>query len=548
MKITRTIEHDISPSELIDLFLADRGITDSASFLNPTSPKDLIFSDFFENKKEFEKNKKLTLKLLRDIKKSGRTIVVYCDYDADGITGGAILWETLNHLGFSVMPYIPDRKTEGYGFSKKGIDAVITKHDPALIISVDHGIVGHSQIEYAKEKGVKVIITDHHQKADTNPPAAYAIFHTSKLSGSGVSYFFSREIARELGADTDLLTHFESDFLALAAIGTIADLVPLVGPSRAVAKYGLAAFATVQKKGLKALLKECALDGKMIKTYEVGFMIAPRINAFGRLEHGMDALRLLCTKSLEKAVLLAKKANMINSLRQDLVKKACDEALEMVDPEASILIVAGDSWEEGIMGLIAGKIVQKYGKPAIVKAKNGTMYKASARAPEGYDLISFLRNSSDQYLSIGGHPGAAGFSIEVKKYKKFVTDLQKNAKKEFANVSDVGKTIDLQIPLSLATTELALLLETLEPFGMGHQSPLFMSVGRIVNKKLMGKNSTHMKLWIADDAGGALEVMHFNVEKKQSDDYSKDSEISFVYNLESNTWGGRTKAVGKIVV
>lgn len=548
MKIIRTIEHDASPEELVDLFLADRGITDKKSFLNPPHPKELEFSDFFENKKEFEKNKKLTIKLLADIKKSGRTIIVYCDYDADGITGGAILWETLNHLGFSVMPYIPDRKTEGYGFSIKGIDTIIKQHSPALIISVDHGIVGHEQIAYAKEKGIPVIITDHHQKADTSPPSAYSIFHTSKLSGSGVSYFFSREIARQLKGDKDLLNHFDSDFLALAAIGTIADLVPLVGPSRAVAKYGLAAFATIQKKGLKALLKECGLDEKVIKTYEVSFMIAPRINAFGRLEHGMDALRLLCTKSLEKAVILAKKANTINAQRQDLVKKACDQAMEMVDPSKSILIVAGDSWEEGIMGLIAGKIVQKYNKPAIVMAKNESTYKASARAPEGYDLISFLRNSSDQYLSIGGHPGAAGFSIAEEKLHTFVKKLQSRAKKDFVNIGETGKTVDLQIPLSLATTELAALFEALEPFGMGHQSPLFMSSGRIVNKKLMGKNSSHMKLWIVGDDGGALEVMHFNVEKKQSAGYSEGSEISFVYTLESNTYNGRTKAVGKIVV
>ncbi|MFS8160552.1 MAG: DHH family phosphoesterase, partial [Candidatus Roizmanbacteria bacterium] len=180
--ITRTITENLPPDKIVQYLLEDRGIS-VADFMHPPHPKALVFSDFFEDKKQFEKNMKKTIKLLKKIKEKQGMIIVYCDYDADGITGGAVLWQTLHHLGFSVMPYIPDRKTEGYGFSKLGIDTIVEKYDPSLIISVDHGIVGHESITYAKEKNIPIIVTDHHQKASTDPEDAFAIFHTATQSG-----------------------------------------------------------------------------------------------------------------------------------------------------------------------------------------------------------------------------------------------------------------------------------------------------------------------------------------------------------------------------
>jgi single-stranded-DNA-specific exonuclease len=286
LNIKRTVGKDVSTDKILAFLLKDRGITADQEFLNPPHPKDIDFSSFFPKSFNFDKKFEKVIELLQKIKEENRTIIVYTDYDADGITGGAILWETLHLLDLKVMPYVPDRKTEGYGFSEKGIDAVKEKYDPALIISVDHGIMGHEQISYAKSLGISVIVTDHHQKGETEPEAAFAIFHTDKLSGSGVSYFFSKKIFDSFPSPTTnyqlLTTNFSGDYLALASVGTIADLVPVVGASRSVVKYGLEAFAKTRRHGILHLLKQAQIADKEISPYEIGFIIAPRINAFGR--------------------------------------------------------------------------------------------------------------------------------------------------------------------------------------------------------------------------------------------------------------------------
>ena len=314
-------EAKVSPQQLLDFILKNRQIKNLKEFLNPKSPLKISLFDFDPKYKLYLIK---VIKLLKDIKKNQQMIVVYTDYDADGITGGAILWETLHLLGFKVMPYVPHRKFEGYGFSKKGINNVKKEFDPALIISVDHGITKVEEIKYAKSLGIKIIITDHHLKGDKIPKAE-AVFHIPTLSGSGVAYFFAKEIfnsfltsaveersGKTAEVNQSLANNFAIDYLALAAIGTIADLVPLVGPSRSLVKYGLDVFPIVKRFGIKHILKQAGIADKKITPYEVGFMIAPRINAIGRLEHAIDALRLLCTNDEKKAYELAHKIGNIN--------------------------------------------------------------------------------------------------------------------------------------------------------------------------------------------------------------------------------------------
>ncbi|MEK9169983.1 MAG: DHH family phosphoesterase, partial [Patescibacteria group bacterium] len=316
-----TFKHELKPDDkltndkIVNLILKSRNIKDLDQFLNPPSPLTRTLNDFGPYKKSFEK----VMKILKDIKEKNQMIVVYTDYDADGITGGAILWETLYLLGFKVMPYVPHRKLEGYGFSNIGIDNVKKQFDPALIISVDHGITKVEEIKYAAKLGIKIIVTDHHLKGDKIPNAE-AVFHIPALSGSGVAYFFAKEIfdalktpaveersGKTAGVNSSLANNFTTDYLALASIGTIADLVPLTGPSRSLVKYGLETFPKIKRFGIKHILKQAGIQDKKITPYEVGFMIAPRINAIGRLEHAIDALRLLCTNDEKKAYDLAHK-------------------------------------------------------------------------------------------------------------------------------------------------------------------------------------------------------------------------------------------------
>lgn len=543
-------KHEIKPEDkidadsLIELILKSRDIEGIKNFLSPPSPLDISIFDF---DKKYKVGFKKVIKVLKEIKDKDQMIVVYTDYDADGITGGAILWETLNLLGFKAMPYVPDRKTEGYGFSIKGINNIIKQFDPALVISVDHGITKDKEVAYAVSKGIKVIVTDHHLKGEKIPDKAEAVFHIPALSGSGVSYFFSKEIFnsfKDKAENKSALEHnFLYDYLALAAIGTVADLVPLTGPSRSIVKYGLVAFSKVKRHGIRQILKQAAIEDKPITPYEIGFMIAPRINAIGRLRHAIDALRLLCTKSEAKAHELAKMVSSVNVERQALVEKSVKEALELIPKELKkIIILSSDSWNEGIIGLIASKLVEKYYRPVIIMTRNDGFYKGSARSIINFHMTDFLKSLKEHLVDVGGHAAAAGFTVEKSKLKDFISAAEKKAESQIKE-KDLERTViaDVKIPVSKVNLKLVGSLEKLEPFGIGNPRPLFVSTGKITGASLFGKTSTHLKIFV-----DGLELIAFNkadLFKK----LSRGEEVEVVYNPEIDRWGGRPRLRGKLI-
>lgn len=600
-------ESKISPNEIIDLILKERKIKDIKSFLNPPLPETIRLTDFGS---KYSKQIHKTLKLLKEIKEKNGMIVVYTDYDADGITGGTILWETLHLLGFKTMPYVPHRKLEGYGFSIKGIDAIKKQFNPALIISVDHGITAREKVSYAKSLGIPIIVTDHHLKPEKLPTDAIAIFHIPELSGSGVAYVFAKEIFKRfshLTPNSYLLTsNFQIDYPALAAIGTIADLVPLSGPSRSIVKYGLAAIQKTKRVGIKAILQEAGIDGKPISPYEVGFMIAPRINAVGRLEHALDALRLLCTNDHKKAHQLAKKIGGLNKNRQDIVEQSVNQATNVIGYLLSanrekakqanfysatcveslvqekdflalasnknlsasdkilpkIIILISKTWHEGIIGLIASKIAETYYRPTIVITKVDDLpagregfYKGSARSFPYFHITNFLRDHKKYLLDVGGHAGASGFTIEENKLNDFVTIVHKSSEKLIKDKDWERKiTADIKIPLSKINIDLAKQIEKLAPFGIGNPQPVFYSIGELVDAKIIGKTAKHMRLFFQEPPNTyrltpnnfQIEFISFNSADKFSS-LSKGQKMEIVYQLEVNRWGGKEKIVGKIL-
>ena len=354
-------------------------------------------------------------------------MVVYADYDADGITAGAIMWETLWRLGARVMPYIPHRVDEGYGLSEKGIDAVRVEYDPSLIITVDHGITAHAQVEYAKKLGIEVIITDHHVKPEKLPRST--IVHTTLLSGSGVSWFVATQMMQSQGkkGDGDQL----SELTALAAIGTIADLLPLTGVNRSIVKFGLEMLRKTKRTGLNALIAEAGIEKKSIDTFSVSHMLAPRLNAMGRLEHAIDALRLLCTKDEMKAKLLAQKLGLTNKERQQLTIDTVTHAKDLVPKTLKkLLFIAHETYNPGVIGLVAGRLVEEYWRPAIVLSVGAEFAKASARSIPGFNIVEAIRTCSDLLVDVGGHPMAAGFTVETKNLDKLKKRLEVLAEKE----------------------------------------------------------------------------------------------------------------------
>lgn len=530
----------LDAQSLIDLIVKIRKIKDIKEFLDPPSPLDISLFDFDDR---YRSTFKKVLAKLKEVKKQNQMVVVYTDYDADGITGGAILWETLHNLGFKVMPYVPDRKTEGYGFSIIGIDKVIRDYDPAMIISVDHGITKVDEVEYAKKKGIDVIITDHHLKGDSLPKA-FGIFHIPLLSGSGVSYFFSKEVYSALNGRSSVdQSFFKSDYQALAAIGTIADLVPLTGPSRSIVKWGLESFGKVKRYGIKHILKQSGIEGKPITPYEVGFMIAPRINAIGRLHHAIDALRLLCTTSEKKAYDLSLKIGQTNTDRQQLVEKSVKEAKTMVaEKPKKIIILYSDHWHEGIIGLIASKITEAYYRPTIVLTKNDGFYKASARSIPAFNITEFLKSLRGHLVDVGGHTAAAGFTIEKGKLKKFIEMAEKKAEREIRD-DDLEKVImaDVKIPLSKVNLTLARLLEGLSPYGIGNPRPVFLSDTILTGAQLFGKTNNHLKVF-----AGGVEFIAFN-KAELFKELSRGTRVSIVYTIDVDRWSGRDRLRGMIV-
>jgi single-stranded-DNA-specific exonuclease len=555
MKIT--FKQEIKPTdqmtsnEIIDLLLKKRGVKDKEEFLNPHSPLTMNLSDF-----GYTKEIKKVIGMLKKIKDEDKMIVVYTDYDADGITGGTILWETLFLLGFKTMPYVPHRQKEGYGFSVIGIDNVKKEYNPALIISVDHGITAVEQIKYAKSIGIPVVVTDHHLKGDVIPEDAEAIFHIPALSGSGVAYFFSKLLFDTFGKEsknfTMLKNHFQTEYLALASIGSIADLVPLVGPTKSIVKFGLEACSKTSRVGLCHIIKEAGIEGKKITPYEVGFIIAPRINAIGRLEHAMDALRLLCTPKEEIALELASKVGETNTQRQDLVKKAVEEAKKEVEAMGTIpniIVLQSDKWHEGIIGLIASKMTEKYFRPTIVMTKSEGFYKGSARSIPSFHITNFLKDLQPYLVSVGGHAQAGGFSIEEDKLKSFTKEVGKKGK-ELIKEEDLVKTVeaDLRLPLSKITYGLVKLTEKLQPFGIGNPQPTFYSNARLLDAKLFGKKNEHLKIVVQDPdvRSYPLELIAFSAADKFST-LSRGKDINVVYQVEIDRWGGNEKVRGRIV-
>ena len=550
-----TSKHELTNSttaaqiqKIIEVLLKNRNIDDIETFLHPPHPEKTSIFDFDTS---YKKSIKSVFKILEKAKADKKTVVVYTDYDADGITAGAILWETLHKLGFAAMPYVPHRVREGYGFSKKGIDAIKKEHDPALIISVDHGIAAKEQIEYAAELGIPIVVTDHHLAPKQLPDKALAIFHIPLLSGSGVSYFFSKAIFEHFEQTVDeqtqrtLRANFEGDYLALAATGTIADLVPLTGVSRGIALHGLHALTTTKRAGFIALKKQASIEHKPITPYEVGFMIAPRINAVGRLEHALDALRLLCTTSPKRAGELASQIEGHNVRRQSMVQSALKQALKQVealpDPLPKVLVLTSTDWHEGILGLIAARLCEKYYRPTIIMTRSNEFYKASARSIPSFHITDFLRGHADHLVGVGGHAQAAGFTIEADKCDGFMKALQKSAD-EALSEDELKRVIevDIAMPAKLSTVELALAIADLAPFGMGNPAPMFTSNIEVASARTMGATNKHLKIISAD----GLEIVAFG-KGDMHDQMIAGSAWSVVYSIEINQWNNTTRVQAK---
>lgn len=528
--------------EIIKALLANRGLKTNKQideFLSPPKPSNLTPKPLGIKTDQLEK----AINRIKQAITEKESVVVYGDYDADGVCGTAILWEALNKLGARVMPYIPHRVEEGYGLSQKGIDAVKKEYDATLIITVDHGIGADEKVGYSKKLGIDIIVTDHHV-APKKLPDAQAIVHTTELSGAGVAWFLAKEICSMFHIPCSM-------FLDLVAIATIADMVPLTGANRILVKYGLEELNHTQRLGLQALIKEAGLAKGKVGVYEVSHILAPKLNAMGRLEHAIDSLRLLCTRNADRARELARHLNQINKERQRLMEETTLHAENLLTGQTAVsqineklIFLSHESYNQGIIGLVAGKLVEKYYRPAIVVSRGEEFSKASARSINGFNIIETIRKAENLLVDCGGHPMAAGFTVETKNLAVLQKRLTEIAEKELDKdkLTRVLK-IDCELDLNDLNFELYQELEPFKPYGLGNPEPVFASRNVMVKDvRIVGADGKHLKLQIANSLQstvyGAVAFGLADLFPK----LSPDKPVDIAYTLSIDEWNGNKQS------
>lgn len=523
----------MSLDEIIQKLLANRGLKTKAeieNFFNPPHPDTFTFTNFGLKTKTITQ----AWELIRHHQSKSNAIAIYGDYDVDGLTATAILWEVLYSNYKNVFPHIPHRRDEGYGLSQKGIDHCLKK-GAKLIITVDSGIVANQQIKYCREQGCDVIVIDHHEPGST-PPPANVILHSTISTAAGLAWFFAKELSKSYKLKAN-----SSDLLSLAAISVICDLVPLLGINRSFAKFGLEELNRTKRPGLLALFEQAGLKQsnnvamKPLNSYHVGFIIGPRLNAAGRLEHALDSLRLLCTPNSEQAFTLARHLNQVNQLRQDKTKSSSDHAISQFTDQSlpKLIIAASPDYDEGIVGLIASKLVDAYHRPSIAISIGNQVSKGSARSLPGFHITDHLRQFTDLLTSVGGHSMAAGFSLSTLKVENFIQVATALAQEEIPDEILIKNTrIDAFIPVDLVDLHLLSQLQKFEPFGLGNPRPVFKSTQVPVSGfRRIGSDLRHLKF-----LAGNLEAIYFSAPPGVE---SAMTLADIVYSLDLNVFNGR---------
>lgn len=516
--------------------LINRGITsapDIDSFFNPK------LSSLFDPAEMPDMAK--AAKRVKLAKERGEKVAVYGDYDVDGVTGTAILLLALKKLGIEADYYIPHRYKEGYGMN---IDAVSQLRSKGidLIITVDCGISNLIEVEHANSLGMEVIITDHHN-VPKSKPKAYAIVnpkltdgkHGSRdLSGAGVAFKFAWGLFRAFGInDSKDLTAM----LDLAGLGTIADIVPLIDENRVLAVHGLKALNERKRAGLRALMDVARVNGKLTAD-SIGFMISPRINAAGRIEHASLSVELLTTEDQNRIRELAGILDKINSKRQDIgsqIKEDVFSRIAGIPPK--LIVLEGKDWHPGVIGIVASKVVDQFCRPAILIGVTDGVGRGSARSIDGLDIYSVLEECRDLFLDFGGHKKAAGFEIEKDKIPEF--------KKRVIDIVDERLTSEDLKPRLLIDTELnpgqinislAMELQSLDPFGEGNPEPLLMTRNlKLIEQRRVGDGS-HIKARFTDGKV-TLDSIGFRLGD-MSESLKLGNKYDIVYCLRLNEYNG----------
>ncbi len=504
---TEALRREQGISSLLAACLVNRGIvtTEAAdAFLDPrlrSLSDPMILPDI-----------RLAIDRLFLARERNEPLVIFGDYDVDGVTSTAILTEVFTALGWQCSQYLPHRRDEGYGLSQAGVENCLARHPTSLLLAVDCGSTAVDPIAWLNSRGVDVLVLDHHQLSDPLPPAL-ALVNPLRSPDAASAPFCSAGLAFKLahalvkhGRESGLAgfdTYNLKPLLDLVALGTVADLVPLIGENRILVHAGLERLDGTPRVGLQAL-KRVSRTRSPMGVYEVGFQLGPRLNAAGRLETAEDALRLLLCDREAEAQSLAEVLDLQNRERQEVEKRIAQEAGERVrnrfDPERDLVIVEGDaSWHIGVVGIVASRVLREFHRPTLILGGDGTLWRGSGRSVSGFDLAGALRDCSDLLEKHGGHAMAAGLSIDPARLEAFrqrINDLARERLRPEHLQPEVR--IDASIPLRSLSLPVVADLRRMEPFGMGNPVVQLAVRGLTHARPPQRLKEQHWKFWVTD--------------------------------------------------
>ncbi len=537
IKTSKKLAMELKLPLIIAQLLVNRGITSAESAY------DFLYPDINKlHNPTLMKGIPQAVDRIRKAINNKENIWIYGDYDVDGITSVSLLTTCLSRLSAKVDYYIPHRIDEGYGLNNDGLLELKSK-GCNLIITTDCGISSYDEVKYANDLGMDVIITDHHEPSDKLPPALVIIDPKLEDSGypfdglAGVGVAFKLACALFDNSDNDFL----NSQLDLVAMGTIADVVPLVGENRIIAKYGLEAINRSERAGIKALCQVSNLEQGKIDSYAVSYRLSPRINAAGRIDTALNAVRLMTTDSYQSAIELAQRLDKANKDRQSIEKYIMDSVYKQIQKldidRQKCLILAEEKWHQGVIGIAASKIQESYYRPTILISLDGDMGHGSARSIPEFDMFTALTRCSHLLAKFGGHKSAAGLSIQKENIERFRIEFSKIVENELSKDDLIPKVnIDAEVSLSDFSEKVVEQLSLLEPYGLGNPQPLFAVNGLLV-KGFPGtdKSGKHLRMTVTDGKSnfGTIAFNKGNLEKKLSE---KNIRFSIACRPYINLW------------
>jgi len=485
--------------------------------------------------------------------RAGVPVLVHGDYDVDGQCAAAMLTRVLQSVGGKVHAFVPHRIRDGYDFGEAGLREA-QRLRAGLIITCDCGITAVDAVRAARAAGIEVIVTDHHVPGDVLPPASAVLdplrpdcpSEDKDLCGTGVAFKLAQALVPALGISPNLPFHF-LDFVALA---TVADVVPLTGENRILVRHGLKLLADSHWTGVRALLDAAGLAGKPLKSGHVGFILAPRLNAAGRIGDANDGLRLLLTDDPDDAARIARELETLNARRQALDQRVLEDAVQLADraldagAEDRALVLAAEGWHPGVIGIVASRLVERYGRPTFLVGWDGDTGRGSGRSIAGFDLHAALHRVGHHLEKYGGHTMAAGLTIRRDRYEAFRIAFLAVAG-ELLGPTDLvpAQRVDLELPLRLVSEDLEKLIRYLEPCGPGNPAPVFGVRGaRAVGAKRVGSN--HLR-FLLDDESGVLPAIAFQWADAIPDQWLAE-RLDVAFRLERDEWQGRTTLQARI--